>query len=124
MQPARGFGRAEVNRAVPPKDWGPPWWEYLHKAAIAYPRAPTVADARAVFERFWKFFSRLPCVKCRAHSSEYLASNPLHLANSESLQRWVWAYHNAVNLRLGKRQISYAEYRELYAAEIRGGAGF
>jgi hypothetical protein len=41
-------------------------------------------------------------------------SNPPKLDCTHVFQRWVWAFHNAVNARLRKPKISFAEYQRRY----------
>jgi hypothetical protein len=86
--------------------------------AINYPPNPTTVDARVAFRRIWTFVSRLPCAECRDHATRFVLQNPPNLASTYALQAWVWKFHNAVNLRLGKPLIPYEEYQRLYADEI------
>lgn len=104
--------------AVPKGEWGPRGWRWLHLTAIAYPRAPTRADARRAFRRIWAFVSGLPCAECREHATRHVARCPPDLASTGALQAWAWRFHNMANARLGKRLISYGAYRRLYAAAL------
>ena len=102
-----------------PKDvWGPRGWAWLHRLAIAYPDAPTAGEASGTFARIWAFVSNLPCAECRVHATAHVAARPPPLGGSEELQQWAWEFHNAVNRRLKKRVVSYAEYMADYAAEL------
>lgn len=104
--------------ALPKNEWGPKGWNWLHVLAINYPPAPTRVDARVALHRIWKFVTHLPCTECRGHATRFFRENPPSLASTFSLQAWVWKFHNAVNLRLKKPLVSYAEYQRLYADEI------
>lgn len=103
---------------VPKGTWGPRAWNWLHVTAINYPREPTLADARRAFRRIWNFVSNLPCAECREHAVRHVIRSPPTLTDSDALQAWVWRFHNVVNACLGKRLVSYEEYRRLYADEI------
>ncbi len=115
--------RGQENRAPRPVvvRWDL-YWKWLHRLAIAYPRKPTREDAILAFDRMWKFFTRLPCPKCRAHLAVYLDAHPIALADSASLQLWVWALHNNVNNRTGKPFFPLEDYKALYADDIRAHA--
>lgn len=104
--------------ALPKGEWGPRGWNWLHVVAISYPLHPTSTDARIAFRRIWSFVSHLPCAVCRIHATRFVLRNPPNLASTDALQVWAWGFHNAVNLRLGKPSIPYAEYQRLYACEI------
>jgi hypothetical protein len=77
---------------VDPRLWGPPAWQFLRHAAEA-------CDASSS-DAYRKFFSLLPeilpCEKCRAHSSEYLAQVPIDTSN---LEAWVDAFQRDVAFR-------------------------
>jgi hypothetical protein len=103
---------APTNKSV----WGPAGWRWLHLRAIRYPRrAPTRDDAARAFVEIWAFLSQLPCRRCREHAKAYFARNPPDLRDGPALEVWAWRFHNAVNARLGKPLVSYAEYERLYA---------
>lgn len=95
-------------------DWGPHGWNWIHTVAIRYPLNPTTEDARVAFRRIWNFASRLPCAECRDHATSYILQRPPSLASTHSLQEWVWRFHNATNLRLGKPFTTAAAYRSAY----------
>ncbi len=58
----------------------------------------------------------LPCPVCREHYREILAAMPVDswLDDRKSLTEWVWTLHNRVNTRLGKPEITQAEFMERY----------
>ena len=69
--------------------------------------------------------SSLPCNTCRQHALDYIANNPISKApykandNGEDLTlfHWTWLFHNAVNRRLGKSQMSWDKAVALYGEE-------
>lgn len=99
-------------------EWGPKAWNWLHLLAINYPPRPTLADARLAARHVWRFVAGLPCAECRLHAVWHLRRRPPALAGTEALQAWVWAFHNAVNVRLGKRPLLFEEYLEIYSDEL------
>ena len=102
----------------PKKTWGPRGWNWLHVLAISYPAAPTLEEGRVAFRRIWNFVNNLPCPECRYHATRYVFQHPPDLSGTYALQSWVWEFHNAVNRRLGKKEISYSEYLAVYSNEI------
>lgn len=103
---------------APKKEWGPRGWRWLHVAAINYPAAPTMPEARLMFRRIWNFLAHLPCEDCQAHALQFAIRWPPDLAGPDTLQRWAHDFHNSVNRRLGKPSLRYEDYLEMYAAEI------
>jgi hypothetical protein len=103
---------------IPKPTWGPLGWNWLHTTAIEFPAQPSAGDRREVLRRIWDFVSRLPCAECQGHARRYLQRNPPAADDTYSLQAWAWRFHNAVNARLGKRQVSYAAYQHAYSDEI------
>jgi len=103
---------------VPKDEWGPKGWNWLHVLAINYPPAPTLPAARLTFRRIWNFAAHLPCIECRWHATRHILRHPPDLSGTEALQAWVWAFHNAVNARLGKPQVPFERYLRLYADEL------
>lgn len=99
-------------------EWGRQGWAWLHNLAINYRYTPTQEDARAAFRQVWDFATQLPCPECRLHATQYVRAHPPNLADTYAFQHWVWEFHNAVNRRLKKPEVSYEDYQELYAAEI------
>lgn len=98
--------------------WGPRTWAALHKYAIYYPRRPTALRQQAAFEYILNTLESLPCDECRGHALRYLRTHPPTLKNNETLQNWVYNFHNAVNHRLGKRIMPVHEYKVEYARLI------
>lgn len=63
-----------------------------------------------------------PCGKCRTHIQEYLRENSfepfMNLTNENGEQigmfKWVWMFHNAVNLRLHKPFVDFQTAWEMF----------
>src|SRR5207249_3859959 len=63
---------------------------------------------------------------CKSHYMDMIKNElPVddHLVNRDSLSRWTVDVHNAVNKRLGKKELSYSEAQKLYTGMAGGGGG-
>lgn len=98
--------------------WGPRAWREWHEAAIFYPARPAKADAEAMALRLGRMIAGLPCARCRRHAAEHVRADPPDLRSSLAFQAWVWRFHNSVNRRLGKPELPYDAYLELYAEQL------
>lgn len=85
---------SELKRST----WGPALWTFLHTAAA------TVDTPEALVQILEALPKTLPCPECRQHSEDYFLVNPPCVAvrDIESASRYIFDFHNAVNLRLGK----------------------
>jgi FAD-linked sulfhydryl oxidase len=101
------------------KTWGPIMWDILHKMAINYSDYPTYLNALIVYQKIKDYINHIPCGICQIHAAKYFSQNPPNMRNSETLQIWVWNFHNNVNLRLGKKMMSYQDYKIKYADIIK-----
>ncbi len=68
--------------------------------------------------RLHQFFGALPCPDCRGEAALYIRAYPPVLDSSEELQRWCFAFHNAVNARLGKPEMSVDAYLDAWGPEL------
>jgi hypothetical protein len=101
---------------LPPEVWGPIFWCTLHIVSLAYPDEPSYSEKRAAKEYFNSLAHLLPCPVCRTHFREILQGLPVEnwLDNRKSLIEWVWMAHNQVNKRLGKAEITQADFIKRY----------
>lgn len=103
---------------VPKRVWGPVGWNWLHRLAINYPVEPTLQEALSAFNEIWTFAECLPCAECRREALRYITAIPPDMQSTYSLQEWARVFHNSVNLRLKKPQMSQEAYKLAYADEI------
>jgi hypothetical protein len=103
-----------------PKIWGPFTWKFIHTSACAFPDEPTQEQQQSAIALFRSLQDMLPCASCQNHWRQNLAKNPVenHVHNGESLFRWTFNIHNAVNQSLGKKiQVdfgqTYAKYKSM-----------
>jgi hypothetical protein len=101
-----------------PEVWGPAFWFSLHNGAIRYPN-----NASPIWKERMKNFIlgipvMLPCEKCSDDATSYLESNYFRIndvvSGKEKLFKFFWEFHNYVNKKLGKKQISLEEAYNMY----------
>lgn len=100
--------------------WGGAYWHHMHLRAIAWPDRPPPHKTIAEHLYLQRLLRDLPCASCAPHALRYYEAAPPNLALGQSYQLWVFDFHNAVSARLGKPQITYAAYEELYRRELLG----
>jgi hypothetical protein len=85
-------------------------WAELHRRAAS--TDPLDADA----ERVWidDFTKRVPCGECKQHWRMLLKEVPPDLSSRDAYFAWGVTAHNAINVRLGKPQVSVDEARRLW----------
>lgn len=98
--------------------WGPAMWRFLHAASFAWGDAPDPDRKRDMIVFLRSIGTVLPCATCRRHYQEYVQKHLTEedVASRDSLSRWVWALHNNVNRRLGKREWSLEQLKQTYEA--------
>jgi FAD-linked sulfhydryl oxidase len=92
----------------PPGTWGPGLWFLLHAVAAAYPEAPSAEDKRRHMAFIKSLAPVLPCAGCRKGMAALVSCGPLKLTacvfkDRFSFFRWTVEFHNAVNVKAGKR---------------------
>lgn len=88
-----------------PGIWGPHLWAVLHRIGYRAGKAPDIMAKDEKRELDWLLShleSIVPCVECRQHIEEYRKTRGMPLPLPSELGKWVWEFHEAVNLRLGK----------------------
>jgi hypothetical protein len=96
--------------------WGPPTWESFHSFTFGFPIKPT-DDEKIDYLNYFNLFGKvLPCICCRTSYQKFIVQpNTLLDMNvvqsRETLTKWGFRLHNAVNDKLG---VDYGEtYEEL-----------
>jgi hypothetical protein len=97
-----------------PGVWGPFFWTTMHIASLGYSRTPSQAEQDAAAQFYESLAYMIPCPICRSHYTEFLAEMPVRSAvqSRDALIEWVFTLHNRVNNRLGKPEITFAQYVE------------
>ncbi len=93
--------------------WAIGWWNLIHF---------TAAWAMASEERFDFFcewfryiISKIPCLHCRQHATEYVTLYPPEKATNPFY--YTWEFHNRVNRRLSKVEVSYMTASHMYIGD-------
>lgn len=95
-----------VNNGLITKIWGPPLWTSLHSITFGYPIHPT-PEQKEDYKTFFRLLGQvMPCKYCRESYQQFISDGNTKLIddvmnNRESLTRWLYDVHNAVNNKLG-----------------------
>ena len=102
------------------KLWGPGMWTSLHSIAYCYPINPTPIDKQEYKQFFTLVGQVLPCIHCKNSYNEFVKDglaqlNDKVMANRDSLTKWLYFVHEAVNKKLGVNyDVSYEEVSNRY----------
>ena len=98
--------RQRINRKLPPQS-------EIEDTA----EAKNDTDKRDVIKHIRKIQEKFPCSDCKNHFEEYLRTHPPEESlggPEDSLFLWTVNFHNAVNYRLKKPQVSYEEAKSIF----------
>lgn len=136
--PARTFRRVPVTATatavtppapedlpiVDPALWGPHLWRFLH---IASESSVCATSRKGAWDAlFAAMLTGLPCPECTEHYNAWYVANPVILDARRpnlrvSVQEWVRALHNAVNVRRELPEWSAEQVLAVYGPETGGG---
>ncbi len=96
------------------KIWGPKAWHLLHSFSLHHENENEWSkEKKHEYYLFYKTFIYLiPCKICRLHYKDMIEFHePLVEKDitKKNISKWVWKIHNKVNVRLGKKEMSYEE---------------
>ena len=95
------------------KEWGNAIWYLFH--TLAYKLKQEESDhANELFTIIRRICNNLPCPKCRQHAMQ-IVSKQKQVKNKEEIERFVWKFHNIVNVSLKRNEMSYENYQKMYA---------
>jgi hypothetical protein len=89
---------------------GPKIWRWLHSMALGWD-----GDAESLQTILSLITNAVPCGECKKHWVEMLTAHPPKAKNAEELFAESVAWHNQVNVRLGKPQLSVEDARKIYS---------
>jgi hypothetical protein len=95
---------------------GPGYWSALHKLSAE----ANTEEGKKFFLYYLKFIrNHFPCIECKTHINEYINANPIepYLKQEDGCFFWVWKFHNTVNRRLKKKEITLEEATKIYKKE-------
>jgi hypothetical protein len=107
-------GKREYN--IPPDVWGPLQWKSLHYSASGYEENPNAIVQKLMRDRINALPIEIPCASCRSHCLEYIEKSNLNdvVKSRNNLFEFFVNFHNAVNKRLNKPQVSIDEAYKMY----------
>lgn len=112
----------DLKKLADPKSFGPGAWLMIH--VLAY-HAKTNEEKRTFENAMRTICPGLICETCKVHCGEYLRNHPIRdywnvknkAGEDIGMFKWSWAFHNAVNARLGKEIMDYETAYHLYSGE-------
>ena len=117
--------KADYKDHTDPKYIGPGKWHTIHQLAW---KAQT-PDGKRMFKTFMTdTCNEFPCSTCRTHCQEYMKNHPMEeyenvlveVGNEKlplGLFVWAWKFHNVVNARLGKPQMTWDTSYNMYSGK-------
>ena len=122
QQPQQPHARTRVNPSSQstkrntftnnPLVWGPDLWNILHTVSVMYPDSPTEQYRQQMQSAILTLPVLIPCASCQEHSSLYINETfrTGELQNATQSKSRLFDYfvdfHNNVNKRLGKPEMS------------------
>ena len=104
-----------------PNIWGPPLWFTLHNTAIKFPVNASPLYISKMKDFIISIPYILPCEQCKVHASNYIEENKQDLDNicsgREKLFKFFVDFHNKVNKRQNKTEISYEDAYKIYTGQ-------
>lgn len=93
------------NNGLITKIWGPSGWIFNHSVTFGYPINPTPEQKKQYKNYFLMLGNILPCKYCRTSYNHFIntgktALTDKDLENRDSLSRWFYRIHEAVNQKL------------------------
>jgi hypothetical protein len=82
--------------------WGQPTWMFLHTFSLKLSEQKYALLKKEVFDMIKLICASLPCPDCASHATEYMKKSPIP-PTASALQKFIFDFHNAVNLRTGKQ---------------------
>lgn len=97
-----------------PPIFGPILWDGLHLMAFSYPDTPSKQRQESFQDMLKNMAENLPCPGCSLHFGKYLEQHPCQTESKDKLKKWLHKFHNTVNLRTGKREMTEEEAEERF----------
>lgn len=101
-----------VKYSTNPAILGPGVWYDIH---LESKNAKTEEQKKSFVHKMYLLAQSFPCLTCRKHIDDYIQSNPFEPLWNETTNtgeqigmfKWSWLFHNVVNKRLNKPNISW-----------------
>lgn len=117
------YEEKEYESTASPDVFGPAFWFTLHNGSSRYPieASPFQAEKMKGFIRGIPVM--LPCEKCSEHAQTYIESKDNELdsivSGRENLFKFFWEFHNFVNRRYNKTEISLEEAKAMFMGKAK-----
>jgi hypothetical protein len=102
----------QKKRKMDPQVWGPHAWTFLHLSALHADRSGGRKEWKSLMG---SFVMNLPCNECKKHAQAYWSS--YEYQEDSSAFEWTLAFHNKVNVRLGKKELSLEKALKIWDHE-------
>ena len=105
-----------------PRIWGPAFWFTLHNGAARYPIKASPICAERMKGFIIGMPVMIPCEKCQDHATAHIEQNYNKLdeivSGREKLFNFFVSFHNYVNKRYGKPEMSIEDAYTLYTGGV------
>jgi hypothetical protein len=111
---------SQANNGLITKIWGGPTWITNHSITFGYPVEPDLVKKQQYKNYFMALGDVLPCKYCRDSYQKFITSGDTMLTDQdlesrETLTKWLYRVHEAVNHKLGVDYcVTYEEIVERY----------
>ena len=95
-----------------PKLWGSNLWIFLHLLTFDY--NPEIKQEHKIFLN--NLSNILPCEDCKKEYKKYMTIKKINaiLKSKDDYIKGIWEFHNDVNKRLNKKQLTFNKFIEIY----------
>ena len=98
------------------KEWGNITWIFIHSLAEKINEEKFNECKNIVVKIIFDICQNLPCPDCREHAIQTLKASKINrLTNKSDLKSFLWEFHNIVNKKLKKDNISFEECNNKYS---------
>ena len=109
--------------------WGPLIWHFLHIVSMNFPVHPTREDKLKYFRFIQSLGDVLPCGPCRNNFVKNIKQSGfgIHVLSSRfEFSKWMYNFHNIVNIMLGKPRYSrsFSDTMNMYEYFRAGGCKY
>jgi hypothetical protein len=117
------FTTAEYANSGNPEVWGPSMWFTLHNGSIRYPVKASPICAERMKGYILGMSVMIPCEVCQDHATAHVEANWHRLddivSGRQKLFNFFVDFHNKVNKRYNKPEMSYEDAYQLYSGKVK-----
>ena len=116
------WDKIEYGNSSDPNVWGPAFWYTLHNSAVKYPVKASPLCANRMKGFLMGIPVMVPCDKCADHACAHIEDNWERLdevvSGREELFKFFHSFHNKVNKRYNKPEMSLEDAYKLYTSKV------